>query len=61
MMVSSKIKAQVLKSQDAEELKKAASFQNMVPLFERGVELVAAGISTSSEVLRVTRIAEEQN
>jgi len=61
MMVSSKIKAQVLKSQDAEELKKAASFQNMVSLFERGVELVVAGISTSSEVLRVTRIAEEQN
>jgi general secretion pathway protein E len=59
MMVSSKIKAQVLKSQDAEELRKVALNQNMVSLFERGVELVAAGITTSAEVLRVTRMAEE--
>ena len=61
MMVSSKIKAQVLKSQDAEELKKTASSQRMVSLFERGVELVAAGLTTSAEVLRVTRIADEKN
>jgi general secretion pathway protein E len=61
MMVSSKIKAQVLRSQDAEELKKAALSQHMVSLFERGVELVAHGITTSAEVLRVTRIAEVEN
>ncbi len=59
MMVTSKIKAQVLKSQDAEELKKVAALQGMVSLFERGVELVACGSTTSAEVLRVTRIAEE--
>ncbi len=53
MMVSSKIKSQVLKSQDAQELKKAAASQNMISLFERGVELVAAGMTTSAEVLRV--------
>jgi len=61
MMVSSKIKSQVLKSQDAQELKKAAESQQMVSLFERGIELVAAGITTSSEVLRVTRIAEGED
>ena len=61
MTVSSKIKTQVLKSQDAEELKKTASSQHMVSLFERGVELVAAGLTTSAEVLRVTRITDEKN
>jgi general secretion pathway protein E len=61
MMVSSKIKAQVLRSQDAEELKKAALSQQMVSLFERGVELARDGITTSAEVLRVTRIAEVEN
>jgi general secretion pathway protein E len=61
MMVTSKIKAQVLKSQDAEELKKAALLQQMVSLFERGVELVSCGVTTSAEVLRVTRIAEDQD
>jgi len=60
MMVTTKIKAQVLKSQDAEELKKVAHSQNLVSLFERGVDLVASGMTTSQEVLRVTRIADEQ-
>ena len=59
MLVNSKIKTQVLKSQDAEELKKAALSQNMVSLFERGVELAVAGMTTAAEVLRVTRIAED--
>ncbi|MBM3184413.1 MAG: type II secretion system protein GspE, partial [Chlamydiae bacterium] len=59
MLVSSKIKSQVLKSQDAEELRKTALSQGMVTLFERGVELVISGFTTSSEVLRVTKVVEE--
>jgi len=61
MIVSSKIKTQVLKSQDAAHLRRIATNENMVSLFERGVELVVAGVTTSAEVLRVTRIAEERD
>lgn len=60
MPVTSKIKGQVLKSQDAEELRKAAIMQEMVSLFARGAELVLAGLTTSAEVLRVTRIGQER-
>lgn len=59
MPVTAKIKAQVLKSQDSQELRKVALSQEMESLFSQGVELVGKGITTSSEVLRVTRIAEE--
>jgi general secretion pathway protein E len=60
MMVTSKIKTQVLKSQDAEELRRAALSQEMGALFDQGVHLVLEGITTSAEVLRVTRIGEER-
>lgn len=56
MQVTSKIKTQVLKSQDAQELRKVALGEGMKTLFEQGVDLVAAGITTSAELLRVTRI-----
>jgi general secretion pathway protein E len=59
MPVTHKIKAQVLKSQDAQELRKAALSQEMISLFEQGLELVYAGVTTTAEVLRVTRTAEE--
>ena len=59
MLVNGKIKEQVLKSQDAAELRKVALAQGMTTLFERGVELVVAGITTSAEVLRVTRFGDE--
>lgn len=59
MLVTPKIKAQVLKSQDAEEIRKAALSQEMVSLFERGVALARVGITTASEVLRVTRIGDQ--
>ncbi len=59
MPVSGKIKTQVLKSQDADELRKVALSQGMSTLFDRGVELAAVGMTTSAEVLRVTRISEE--
>ncbi len=60
MPVTSKIKAQVLKSQDSEELRKVSLSQGMISLFERGVELVLEGGTTSAELLRVTRIGEER-
>ncbi len=56
MPVNAKIKAQVMKSQDAQELRRVALAEGMKNLFEQGVELVMAGITTSSELLRVTRI-----
>lgn len=56
MMVSSKIKTQVLKSQDAGELRRVAIVDGMMTLFDQGVELVSKGITTSAELLRVTRI-----
>jgi general secretion pathway protein E len=58
MPVTSKIKAQVLKSQDSEELRKVALSQGMISLFNAGIQLVLSGITTSSEVLRVTKVAE---
>jgi general secretion pathway protein E len=56
MQVSSRIKMQVLKSQDSEELRKVALGQQMQSLFTRGVELVLDGETTSAEVLRVTKM-----
>lgn len=58
MPVTSRIKAQVLKSQDSEEIRKVAVDQEMVSLFSRGVQAVLAGATTSAEILRVTRISE---
>ncbi|MCC6127648.1 MAG: Flp pilus assembly complex ATPase component TadA, partial [Chlamydiae bacterium] len=60
MPVSSKIKAQVLKSQDDQELRHLATKEGMVTLFQRGATLAASGITTSAEVLRVTRLSEEK-
>lgn len=59
MLMTSRIKDQVLKSQDAQELRKVALAQDMISLFQQGVALVCSGITTSSEVLRVTRMGEE--
>jgi general secretion pathway protein E len=59
MPMTSRIKGQVLKSQDAEELRKVALAQDMVSLFQQGVALVCEGLTTSAEVLRVTRMGEE--
>lgn len=56
MPVSPKIKTQVLKSQDGQELRKSALADGMKTLFEQGVELVTQGITSSAELLRVTRI-----
>ena len=56
MPVTSKIKARVLQSQDAAELRRVALSEGMKTLFEQGVQLVAQGITTGAELLRVTRI-----
>jgi general secretion pathway protein E len=56
MPLSSKIKKQVLKSQDAQELRKIAIQGGMKTLFEQGVNLVLQGITSSAELLRVTKL-----
>jgi general secretion pathway protein E len=56
MIVSSQLKSQVMQSQDAQELKNVALQEGMKTLFEEGVDLVLKGITTSSELLRVTKI-----
>lgn len=56
MPMSPQIKIQVLKSQDAGELKKVAKDQGMTTLFEQGIDLVLKGVTTSKELLRVTKV-----
>ena len=56
MSVTAKIKEQVLRSQDAQELRRVAVAEGMNTLFEKGVDLVLRGITTSGELFRVTRI-----
>lgn len=56
MPMTSKVKAQVLKSQDAGEIRKVALKEGMKTLFDQGVQLVLRGITTSAELLRVTKI-----
>ncbi len=56
MPVTSRIKSQVLRSQDAQELKKVALKEGMRTLFDQGIELVMQGVTTSAELLRVTKI-----
>jgi general secretion pathway protein E len=60
MPVTPQIKTQVLKSQDGEELRKVALAQGMKGLFDQGVQLVLSGITTSAELLRVTRMDPER-
>lgn len=59
MLMGSKIKTQVLKSQDAAELRQVAISQGMSSLFDHGVQLVLSGLTTSAEVLRVTRMGQD--
>lgn len=60
MPMTSKIKLQVLKSLDAEELRKVARNQQMTHLFQGGIQLILQGVTTVAEVLRVTRVKEEE-
>ncbi|MBM3197890.1 MAG: type II secretion system protein GspE [Chlamydiae bacterium] len=53
------IKQQLLQSADAHQLQKTAKNLGMRTLLEEGAELVAKGITSSEEILRVTRNCEE--
>lgn len=59
MPVSSAIKGQLLVSPDALELQKTALAEGMKSLRQQGGLLAAQGVTSSSEVLRVTRSCEE--
>jgi general secretion pathway protein E len=55
MVMNHAVKQQILKSADAIELREVAIKHGMVPLRSNGADLVLRGITTSAEVLRVTR------
>lgn len=59
MHVSSNIKRQLLKSADALELQKVALIEGMETLRQEGAFRVLEGITSTAEVLRVTRGCEE--
>src|SRR5579872_2135311 len=59
MHINGSIKRQIVKSADAVELQKAAWNSGMLSLRQEGAFLVRAGVTTSSEVLRVSRSCEE--
>lgn len=55
MIMDHLIKQQVVKSVDAQALRKICIQQKMVSLRQSGAELVKEGVTTSTEILRVTR------
>lgn len=59
MPMTSAIKRQLLQSPDALELQKVAIAGGMMGLRQEGASLVIAGLTSTSEVLRVTRCIEE--
>ena len=59
MHLNTAIKRQIIKSADAMELQKVAINTGMKTLRTEGSYLVAQGITTSAEVLRVTRGCED--
>jgi general secretion pathway protein E len=56
MEMSSSLKRQILKGPQTEEIKNIASLENMIDLFHSGIELVLLGITTLSELVRVTKM-----
>jgi general secretion pathway protein E len=59
MMITGAIKRQLLKSADAVELQRIALADGMMSLRASGALLAIQGITTTSEVLRVTRSCDE--
>ncbi len=57
--VSSAIKRQLLQSPDSVELQRIAASSGMKSLRQEGAQLVIQGLTSTSEVLRVTRSCEE--
>ena len=60
MPVNNALKRQIVKSPDAIELRRIALESGTISLLEHGADLVRKGITTVTEVLRVTRGVEEQ-
>lgn len=59
MPVGNAIKRQIVKSPDSVAMRQIALESGMSSLLEHGAKLVAAGVTTVSEVLRVTRGVQE--
>ena len=55
MVVDDDIKRLVLKTSDANQINEQAVKQGMITLQQDGIHKVLAGITTTEEVLRVTR------
>ena len=55
MLINSALQSHIAKNADATELRKLAVEQGMITLREHGAHLVRAGVTTVSEVLRVSR------
>lgn len=53
--VTSAIKDLILKKAGGDKIKSAATGENMIPMFEDGLEKIQAGQTTIAEVLRVVR------
>jgi len=60
MPISSKLKEQILKSADATQLNRIALADGMSSLRREGAQLVRQGVTTTQEVLRVTRQVDEE-
>ncbi len=61
MVINNALKKQIVKSPDAVELRNVALDSGMVSLIQHGADLVRQGISTVSEVLRVSKGSEERS
>ncbi len=59
MVINNRIRTQIIKSQDAVEMRKIAIETGMSSLFDHGKELCKRGITTITEVLRATKGIEE--
>ncbi len=57
LVMSDKIREQILRRADAETLQRAALETGMRPMFQDGIDKARAGVTTVEEVLRVTREA----
>lgn len=58
MVLTPRIKEQTVQRVNTQEIRRIARAEGMETLFESGRRLVAKGITTPSELLRMTRLAE---
>jgi general secretion pathway protein E len=61
MIINNEIRKQIVKSPDAIELRRIALEHGMISILAHGSDLVRRGVTTVSEVLRVTRGLEVQD